>query len=108
MMIFTTPKNFKRGRLINNKYRLVDLIIAGSGAAFSLIAIIIYLLALEGRNLVIAIVLAIPAVITTCLIIPFGLYHNILEMIRLRVQYSQTPKKYIWAGIYKRDVSKLQ
>ena len=41
-MIFSSPKNFKRGRLINNRYRPVDLMI-GIGA-------VIITLGLEGSS----------------------------------------------------------
>ncbi|MBR3345900.1 MAG: hypothetical protein IKG37_02345 [Solobacterium sp.] len=103
-MQFNSPKNFKRGRLINNRYRPIDLVIAGITITITMTAEMIYLLALNGKHVAILVALTIPAMIGICLLIPFEIYHNPIEMIKLFFIYVQTPKKYIWEGIYKRDV----
>ena len=42
-MNFTAPKNFKRGRLIANKYTVTDLLIAGAGIGTTLFLEILFL-----------------------------------------------------------------
>jgi hypothetical protein len=103
-MQFNSPKNFKRGRLINNRYRPIDLVIAGITITITMTAEMIYLLAMNGKHVAVLVALCIPALIGVCLLIPFEIYHNPIEMIKLYFVYMQTPKKYIWEGIYKRDV----
>ena len=57
-MQFNSPKNFKKGRLIANRYRPVDLLIAGIAIAMTLSSEMIYLLLMNGKHIA---VLAIPA-----------------------------------------------
>lgn len=104
MMQFNSPKNFKRGRLIANKYRPVDLVFASVTIAVTLLAVMIYLLAMSGTNLVIFVLLCMPAVFGVCLLIPFEIYHNPIETIKLWRVYQKRNKKWIWEGIYKNDV----
>ena len=99
-MQFSSPKNFKKGRLIANRYRPIDLVIAGIAIAMTLISEMVYLLLLNGKHIAILAALCIPALIGVCLLIPFEIYHNPIEMIKLYMVYQKTPKKYIWAGIH--------
>lgn len=105
-MQFNSPKNFKRGRLINNRYRPIDLVIAGITITITMVSEMIYLLAMNGKHVAVLVALCLPALVGMCLLIPFEIYHNPIEMIKLYCIYLKTPKKYIWEGIYKRDVLK--
>ena len=103
-MIFNSPKNFKRGRLINNRYRPIDLIVIASAVVITLILEIFYLVVLQGKSVIIAAFFVIPAVIAAALLIPFGLYHNVMELSRLYIVYLQIRKKWMWEGIYKYEL----
>lgn len=100
-MLFNSPKNFKRGRLVNNRYRIRDLVFAGAGVSITLMLLLIYVLFLKGRAVIMMVVIALPAVVTVTAITPLGIYHNLLEYTKLGLYYSQERKKYIWEGIYK-------
>ena len=63
-MIFVAPKNFKRGRLIANKYTVLDLLIAIIGVLITLLLEIMFLLSglqdTVGKNIAIATILLLP------------------------------------------------
>ena len=99
--MFNSPKNFKRGRFINNRYRVIDLVIALIGTIISLTLILIYLLVFNGRNIFIIGLITLPAIITLVLITPFSIYHNLLEFLKLYFIFFNSKKRYIWEGIYK-------
>ncbi len=101
-MIFPAPKNFKRGRLIANKYTVADLIIAGTGIILSLVMEVIFLLNIKDNtkiNLFMAILLLIPAWIAVLFVVPNGIYHNIFTFLLLRIMNLGQKKKYIYGGI---------
>ena len=104
-MVFNSPKNFKRGRLINNRFRKQDLMLGVIGIGISLALILFYMLILEGDNVFAVLVFCIPALATTILIMPYPpVYHNLLEFGKLLLIYRLSPKKFIWEGIYKYDI----
>ena len=100
MVNYNTPKNFKRGRLIANKYRKIDLIVTSVCCLFSIISIIVYLF-FEGKKIFIVILLLFPALVTITMITPVYFYHNWYEYSKLYFIYMMQNKKYIWEGIYK-------
>ena len=103
-MIFIAPKNFKRGRLIANKYTVIDLIIAISGVIISLIFEVMFLIGMLSvdiaKNLFLAILFLIPAGISVLFVVPNGVYHNIFTFIVLSIMEMFSHKSYIWSGIY--------
>lgn len=102
--MFNSPKNFKRGRLINNRYRPIDLIIAIATSAISIVMMLTYLLGFQGRNIAIILILLFPAVVAITLIMPMAIYHNLLEFLKVISIFNNSKKKYIWEGIYKEDI----
>ena len=110
-MIFVAPKNFKRGRLIANKYTVLDLLIAIIGVLITLLLEIMFLLSglqdTVGKNIAIATILLLPAGIGTLFIVPNGIYHNIFTFCILSIQEIKSPKTYIWKGIVS-DVAKRE
>ena len=102
-MTFVAPKNFKRGRLIANKYTVTDLLIAGAGILASLALEILFLTRMLSSsatlNLGLAIVFFIPAGIAILFIVPNGIYHNIFTFGLLFTQELFSPKTYIWKGV---------
>ena len=101
-MQFAAPKNFKRGRLIANKYTSVDLIIAIAGMIVSLTAEIVFLLNIKDNmkiNLLTAILLLMPAGIAVLFVVPNGIYHNIFTFLVLKIINLRHRRKYIYGGI---------
>lgn len=94
-MVFNSPKNFKRGGLINNRYRKIDLMFAGIGALISIVMLLTYLLVFEGKSLAFICVLMMPAVVSTTLIMPMNVYHNFLEFSKLLIIYNNSRKVYM-------------
>ena len=101
-MMFPAPKNFKRGRLIANRYTVSDLVIASAGIFLSLAMEIIFLINIKDDmklNLFVAILLLIPAGIAVLFVVPNGIYHNIFTFLMLKIMNLRQQKKYIYGGI---------
>ena len=102
-MTFVAPKNFKRGRLIANKYTVLDLLIAGTGILTSLALEILFLTRMlsssSALNLGVAILFFVPAGVSILFIVPNGIYHNIFTFGLLFLQELLSPKSYIWKGV---------
>ena len=101
-MRFPAPKNFKRGRLIANKYTIADLVIAAAGIVLSLVLEVIFLLNIRENakvNLSVAILLLIPAGIAVLFVVPNGIYHNIFTFLILKIMNLGQRKRYIYGGI---------
>ncbi|MBQ4595829.1 MAG: hypothetical protein IJB14_02555 [Firmicutes bacterium] len=101
-MRFPAPKNFKRGRLIANKYTIADLVIAAAGIILSLVLEVIFLLNIRENakvNLFVAILLLIPAGIAVLFVVPNGIYHNIFTFLVLKIMNLGQRKRYIYGGI---------
>ncbi|NLA33459.1 MAG: hypothetical protein GX861_01145 [Tenericutes bacterium] len=99
--IYLIPANAKRGSLIFNVFRSIDLIIFGIGFAISMILIMF----VPMNNLVITILVLSPALITGFLVIPIPNYHNVLTVLLSIIRYIQGQKIYKWKGwcIYEED-----
>lgn len=102
MMVFYAPKNFKKGRLIAMRFRPIDLLIFACGISFSVITLIGYLTLYNRYNLLVIIAILLPAGIVSILtMIPFNLYHNCLEYLKLWIRFKRSNRRFIWEGIYK-------
>ena len=66
--------NTKKGQLIFNMFRMVDLIIAGSGAAVTLILFLI----IQPGSLLPGIIVLLPLMVCAFLVMPIPNYHNML------------------------------
>lgn len=66
--------NTKKGQLIFNMFRTVDLIIAGSGAAVTLILFLI----IQPSSLLPGIIVLLPLMFCAFLVMPIPNYHNML------------------------------
>ena len=102
-MEFNAPKNFKRGRLIANRYTIIDLCIAAAGISISFFLELFFFLNLlskgVARNLFFAILFLMPAGIALLFIVPAGIYHNIFTFLELKLLTSRLPKVYIYEGV---------
>lgn len=101
-MNFNCPRNFKQGRLIANRFRVSDLILASSGISISVLSVMICITAGVSNAYVICSLL-LPGIICFVLVCPTGIYHNFLVFITIMIRYGLSPKLFVWEGIYKYD-----
>lgn len=101
MIRFYSPSNFKKSRLIARRFRIFDLILLTAGWAFSIISNLFYLTGDFHIHPAVFFLLLVPLVASTFLVVPYSIYHNIMEYIVLKIRIMKEPKKYIWEGIYK-------
>lgn len=104
MLNFNAPSNFKKGRLIASRFRIIDIVIGAIGIAVSIVLVNILIgMKLKMPWLLIAII---PAVIAVVLICPAGEYHNILVFLQVVIKFYTKERKYIWEGVYKDGTEK--
>lgn len=101
---YIIPENFKKGKYIFNRYKVVDLCILCSSCILGIFIIITFVfLASELKNLIIGIVstfiglLIILSGILLTINVPY--YHNLLGKIKCIIRFGLKRKKYIWKGI---------
>jgi len=99
MLQFNAPTNFKKGRLIASRFRVIDLIIAIVGIMISVILVNTFMPLLH--NMLWLIVMMIPAVVAVILVCPAGQYHNILVFLQVVLNFYTSQRKFIWEGVHK-------
>ena len=91
---YLIPSNTKQGQLIFGLFRPVDLMLLGSGAAISLILMLI----LPLESLKMTLVALAPGLICAGLVLPIPYYHNVLVVITEFFGFLTSRQKYIWKG----------
>jgi hypothetical protein len=91
---YLIPANSKKGTLILNLFREVDLIIFGTGIFVSLLT----LMFVPTTNVVAIIICLLPALITGFLVVPIPNYHNVLCAIESILHFYMTRRQYHWKG----------
>ena len=91
---FLIPANAKRGTLIFNIFRPVDLIIFGTGIAFSFVL----LLVVDTSSLLMSIIAILPVCITGLLVFPIPNYQNVLCILINIYNFYTLRRKYEWKG----------
>ena len=91
---YLIPANSKKGTLILNLFREIDLIILGIGVGISLFS----LMFIDIGNLFIVILCLLPALIAIFLVIPIPNYHNVLCAIQSILDFYTNRRKYVWRG----------
>lgn len=91
---YLIPANSKRGQLIFNYFRPIDLMIFG----ISIVVSFLLLLIVGTGSLAKTILILTPAVIGAFLVAPVPNYHNILVLITSIYQYLNNRRNYIWKG----------
>ncbi len=98
-MNYLIPANSKKGQLIFNIFRWVDLVIALVGALFTLAL----MFALPGDELWILVIKLLPLGVALLLVLPIPYYHNVLVFLEEVVQFLLNPRIYKWKGWCVRD-----
>ena len=91
---YLVPANAKKGTLILNLFRPIDLAIFGIGVGVTLIL----LLFLADKGMVALILSILPAGITAMLVLPIPNYHNVLCAIQCIIEFYTNNRQYEWKG----------
>lgn len=101
-MIFYQPQNFKKGRLVAGRYRILDIIILCMSFFVTFVAEIAYLNS-GNPDVPVFLLLLLPFGIGLILTFPLGIYHNLLVFLLIYIRFLRQKKQYIWAGIIHSD-----
>ena len=93
-MNYLIPANSKKGQLIFNIFRWVDLIIALVGGIITLAL----MFAISGDGLLVVFVKLLPVGVALLLVLPVPYYHNVLVLLQEVVNYLFNQKEYHWKG----------
>ena len=91
---YLVPANAKRGTLIFNIFRPVDLIMFSVGAGLSLLLLMIT----QSSSTLVVILSCLPVGITGLLVVPIPNYHNVLTLIREIIDFFYGRRNYKWEG----------
>ena len=91
---YLVPANAKRGTLIFNMFRPIDLIMFGTGAGLSLLLLVI----VQSESTLLIRLSCLPVGITGLLVVPIPNYHNVLCAIQSVLRFYKERRNYIWKG----------
>lgn len=91
---YLIPANSKRGTLIFNVFRLIDLGIFSIGVAAS----IILLAVVPSTNVLLVTIALLPVCICGLLVIPVANYHNVLCALQSIYRFYTERRRYVWKG----------
>ena len=91
---YLIPANSKRGQLILNYFRGIDLIIFSVGLVVSFIMLLI----IGTGSLAQTLIILAPAAIGALLVAPIPNYHNVLVFLTNLYGYLNNRRNYIWKG----------
>ena len=91
---YLVPANSKKGTLILNMFRPIDLIMFGVGAGVSLLLLMI----MPSDNTIGILIACLPVGITGLLVVPIPNYHNVLCAIQSIFKFFTERRNYVWKG----------
>lgn len=91
---YLVPANSKKGNLIFNMFRPIDLLIFGIGAGVSLFMFVIISTANIGGTLI----ACLPIGISGLLVVPIPNYHNVLCAMQSIFKFFLDRRNYVWKG----------
>ena len=91
---YLVPANSKKGTLILNMFRPVDLIMFGTGMGVSLLLLLI----MPSDDTLGVIISCLPVGITGLLVFPIPNYHNVLCAIQSIYRFFSERRNYYWRG----------
>ena len=94
---YLIPANAKKGTLIFNLFRPIDLIICATGIAVSLLSLVI-VQSSQTSSEISTILAMVPGGITVVLVFPVPNYHNVLCAIQSIIRFYSERRNYIWRG----------
>ena len=94
MNTYIIPANSKKGQLLFNLFRPIDLTILIVGVLLSFLFLII----LPGDSVTELIIKLLPACISALLVFPVAYYHNVLVFLIEMYYFYTSQNKYLWRG----------
>ena len=91
---YLVPANSKKGTLILNIFRPIDLIMFGVGAGVSLLLLMI----MPSDNTIGILISCLPVGITGLLVVPIPNYHNVLCAMQSIIRFFTERRNYYWRG----------
>ncbi len=92
--MYLIPANSKKGQLIFNMFRPIDLLIFFIGACATLILMFV----IQSTALVALIIKLAPIVITAILVMPMPNYHNVMMYLKDALDFYSNRRVYVWKG----------
>lgn len=93
-MNFLIPANTKKSQLLLGFFTPLDLIIFIVGCLWTLIMVLL----IKGINMVVLILILLPALISTFLVMPVPHYHNVLQLLTNIFNFYTNRRRYYWKG----------
>ena len=97
---YLIPANSKKGQLIFNIFRPIDLGILGTGGFITLILAMV----ISSHSLTVTVIKMLPLAIGSLLVLPLPYYHNVLVFLQEALLYVESQKEYRWKGWCAKDV----
>lgn len=97
--MYLIPANSKKGQLIFNMFRSIDLVVFLTGVGVS----IIFFLAIGSSSIIATTIKLLPIGIGTFLVVPVPNYHNVMLFIREVYLFLVKRRIYMWKGWCVRD-----
>ena len=97
---YLIPANSKKGQLIFNIFRPIDLGILCTGAFITLVLAI----TITSHELWITVIKMLPLALSLLLVLPLPYYHNVLVFFQEALIYLNSQKVYLWKGWCAKDV----
>ena len=91
---YLVPANAKRGTLIFNIFRPFDLIMFATGAAITLLLLVL----VDSNDTIMILLSCLPVGITGLLVVPIPNYHNVLCALQSVLRFYKERRNYIWRG----------
>lgn len=92
--MYLIPANSKKGQLIFNIFRPVDLLIFVTGTFIS----IILMMVISSVSIIALIIKLTPIVLSALLVLPVPNYHNVMMFVKDVIDFYSNRRIYIWKG----------
>ena len=97
--MYLIPANSKKGQLMFNLFRPVDLVVFLTGLAMTLI----FFLAIGSSSAIATIIKLLPIGVGTFLVVPVPYYHNVMMFLKEVYLFLANRRVYLWKGWCVRD-----
>ena len=91
---YIIPANSKKSQLILSIFTWTDFILFSSGVSLTLILLVL----IKSTDIIVMILILMPALITGFLVLPIPNYHNVLQFITNIYTFYSNRRAYIWRG----------
>lgn len=97
--MYLIPANSKKGQLIFNLFRPIDLTVFLTGVGISLV----FFVAISSNSILATVIKLLPISTGAFLVVPIPNYHNVMMFIRDAYLFLASRRVYLWKGWCVRD-----